>query len=136
MTPEKRIAIDNYDVVANRGEVHKFLESDGTYKGKKCLVVSCNRRASERIVSILILSSRASKVNAVDVPVDDKVMYANCGLVTYCPRTSIGELIAVAPHEVMDVIDSCIIDELGLGNSTNYKKMYEDLIATLTKNVG
>lgn len=115
MTLEEKQRIDNYPIMAHRGNIHKFIEVNGEYRNKYCLVVSSELRAEDRLVNILFLSEHRSRISSVAVTMPDgSELYANAGLVTYCPRTCLGEYMTMASVESMKKLDRKLREELGI----------------------
>ena len=118
MTTEQKFKIDEYPILANRGEVHEFIETNGERRGKRVLIVSAQRRNRDRLVSIMFLQDRASRVSSAAISVSDtEEQYVNGGLVTYCARTCIGDYIYTAKPDEMKMVDKIICEELGIARS-------------------
>jgi len=145
MTNEDRKHIDTYAVLAERKGVYQFLESDGSWAGKYCLVVSAGDRKKDRMVSILMLSPDLQKFgrDCVDIPVSTTdTLVARCGLVTYCRRDRLGEKVYTLSKHTMSRINRAIQIELGLANRSDeiptnepdYKEMYNGLLNWIADN--
>lgn len=146
MTEEMKREIDNYEILAERRGIYRFIENDGTYRGKLALVVSSADRASDRFVSILILKETSSPgldVIGVTIPGWGDY-YMHCGLITYCKRTNLGKSVYKLSKESMKRINRQMKMELGLENRSrcgvmddevDYEKLYNDLLKTVTKEV-
>lgn len=143
MTLKQKQAIDNYPIIAERRGIYKFLESDGEWKGKYCLVVGANDRKRDRIISILLLSSDGVTNygrDCVDVPLSThEARFVRCGMLTYCKRNMIGEKVFQISRHTMACVMQQIKIELGLVDRSHtapevedevpdYKKMYEGLL--------
>lgn len=145
MTYEEKAIIDEYEVKAERRGVYKFLESDGSWGGKYCLVVSGSHRVSDRIISILILNEYGdgSVVGSDVVCIRIEgfgLYYVRCGLVTYCKRNRLGEMVHKMSKNSMRKINEQILIELGLKNNPrfsavddepDYEKLYKDLLSSV-----
>lgn len=145
MTQQDKKNIDKYATLAERKGIYKFIESDGNWGGKYCLVVSAGDRMKDRIISILMLSDNLNKFgrDCVDVPISDsETMVARCGLVTYCRRDRLGEKVYTLSKHTMRRINRAIEIELGLvnrneeipTNGLDYKAMYKGLLNYIADN--
>ena len=142
MTNEMREMIDNYEVSAERRGIYRFIENDGSDKGKLALVISSADRANDRLVSILILKQKSSPgLDVIGVTIPEMGDYfMHCGLVTYCKRINLGEMVHKLSKPGMKRINRQIEMELGLSNRSrngvmdddvNYEKLYKDLLQTV-----
>lgn len=112
---------------AYRGKIYQFLSKEGTESDRKVLVISSDNRSTDKLVSILMLGDIESGADTIEV-MEGK--YVHCGLVTYCERRRLGEEFGTLPTPIMEEIDKGIRSQLGM-DSTDYKKLYEDLLHQL-----
>ena len=142
MTKEMKKEIDDYEVLAERRGIYRFIENDGTYKGKLALVVSNSDRAHDRFVSILILKEESSPgLDVIGVTIPGWGDYfMHCGLITYCKRTNLGRPVYKMSKEGMKRINRQMKMELGLENRSrcgvmdeepDYERLYNDLLKTI-----
>ena len=142
MTEEMKREIDNYEISAERRGIYRFIENDGTYKGKLALVVSSSDRANDRFVSILILKEESSPgLDVIGVTIPGWGDYhMHCGLITYCKRTNLGKPVYKLSKDGMKRINRQMKMELGLENRSrngadeqevDYEKLYNDLLKSI-----
>lgn len=113
---------------AIKGDIYRFLDRDGSDTEKFCIVVSSNHRATDKLISIIVLGT---KEGADSVPVKELHdlthidYFAHCGLVTYCDRGRLGQCVASASTDTIKEIDKSIIEALGI---TDYEDMYNMIL--------
>lgn len=95
-----------------RGDIVEIINSQGTTK--TALVVSANFRIGGRYLSIIIL--RDDQKGAVNVPISTKgsIMYADCGLVSFCSLDNVVEFTKSATTSEMQKVNEGIIKCFGL----------------------
>ena len=100
---------------AKRGNVFRFLESDGTVTDKMVLVISPDWRSQSKIVSGLMLGTKSSSF-------DDETWLSgqfsgyviHAGLLTFIRRTQLGEQVgAIKPEEVESILYDIRVHILG-----------------------
>lgn len=118
------------EITMDRGNIHEFLEKDGTVNGR-ALVVSAQNRCRDNIVNILKLSPVGNGPDAVTVAYNsrDKAWwYVHCGCVSYAYRDRLGVKVGSVSEDTMATVDERIKDQLGLKETVSYKKLYEDMM--------
>lgn len=114
---------------AERGWIYEFLEADGT-TNKYVLVVSSQKRANDRMISILMLGDSCAGYDVVRVGFEGGNKYLHCGMVTYTARTRLGKKMYKVAKKTMENVDFLIADNLGLNREKMavYKDLYEELL--------
>jgi hypothetical protein len=100
----------------NRGEIFEY--STNNYDKKKAVILSADFRKESRFISILVLQDEAK--GAVNVPVKTAsgIMYADCGLVSFCTNERLGDFLRITTEEEMQQIDEGIAKCLGIEQKT------------------
>jgi hypothetical protein len=116
-------------MVAERGCIYDFVESDGTIKNQ-VLVVSSPRRARDRMVSILMIGDAGMGYDVVTVNYNGQKRFVHCGLTTYCARNRLGRKVCQVSAKTMEAVDMTMASEMGLipERAMVYKEMYEALL--------
>ena len=122
--------------VADRGGIFEFIEKDGSVKNLT-LVVSSDRRKTDKRVSTVMLGDSNIGSDVVMVEVDGKFRFIHCGMISYSMRNRLGKKIGQLSEEKMREIDRCIIEQYGLDyimdKAKMYEKMYTDLVTAGSK---
>lgn len=98
---------------ANYGKIYRFDDGKSS-RPRFVVVVSTDRRATDKLVNILFLSETSSRYDSVPIqfvsPENDQyvTMFVNCGLVTYTPRAYLTDEIGSVADVVMDKISANI----------------------------
>lgn len=124
--------LNRYLNPATRGAIYEFLEKDGTTRNF-VLVVSSQARATDKIISVLMLGDSPAGFDIVEIPFMDTTRYVHCGMVTYCGRTRLGRKMDIVDPEIMRKIDAQLAKDLGIPISDDsfYKDLYENLVDRL-----
>lgn len=124
--------LNRYLNPATRGAIYEFLEKDGTTRNF-VLVVSSQTRATDKIISVLMLGDSPAGYDIVEIPFMGTIRYVHCGMITYCGRTRLGRKMDIVDPETMRKIDTQLAKDLGITISDDsiYKDLYENLIDRL-----
>lgn len=100
----------------NRGEIFEY--STNNYDKKKALILSADFRKESRFISILVLQDEPK--GAVNVPIRTAggIMYADCGLVSFCSNDRLGDFLRITTEEEMQQVDEGIAKCLGIEQKT------------------
>lgn len=129
----------------NYGKIYRFDDGKST-RSRYVLVVSNNKRSTDKLVNILFLSTSSFRYDSVEIPFIDPEngqsvsMYVNCGLMTYTPRANLVEAVGTISPTLMRKISKNICkqvnpvdqqyDELTAAKkeAEAYKKVYKTLL--------
>ena len=127
--------MDKYLSPADRGYIYEFLETDGTHEGKYCVVVSSQKRAYDKLVSILMINDTRAGYDVVKFGFQGETKYVHAGLITYVRRDRLGRRVTEFPKKAMSSVDLLMANELGLDREKAliYKVLYDDLIRSFIK---
>lgn len=127
--------MDKYLSPADRGYIYEFLEADGAHEGKYCVVVSSQKRAYDKLVSILMINDTRAGYDVVKFSFQGETKYVHAGLITYVRRDRLGKRITEFPKKAMSSVDLLMANELGLDREKAliYKVLYDDLIRSFIK---
>lgn len=114
-------AIQNYqkgekDMEYNRGEIFEY--STNNYDKKKALILSADFRKESRFISILVLQDEPKGIVNVPITTSSGIMYADCGLVSFCTNERLGDFLRVTTGKEMEQIDEGIAKCLGIERKT------------------
>lgn len=122
-----------YKTIAERGCIYEFIEKDGTHKND-VLVVSSNSRATDKIISILMLRDGLNGNDVVRIRYNNRDRVVHCGCVTFVDRSRLGGKLAKVSDKVMDDISLFMASQLGIDKDGKvYKALYEDLLNRVLK---
>ena len=113
---------------AKRGFIYEFREKDGAVKNT-VLVISSNHRQEDNLISILMLGTKYTGKDCIEVKLADETRYVHCGLVTYASRARLGDILEEVPVDVMERISNNIAYQLGINDGIDYKQLYDDLMS-------
>ena len=117
--------------VAERGGIYEFIEKDGSTKNIT-LVVSSNKRKTDKRVSTVMLGDNNIGSDVVTVEVGGRFKYIHCGMISYSMRNRLGNKLGQLSEDKMKEIDRCILEQFGLSYvldaAIRYEKMYQDLV--------
>ena len=117
---------------AETGTIYEFFEADGTVKNM-VLVLQNEKRAEENLVSVLMLGTKKGGSDTVPIKLPDNTYYVHCGLITYCRRERLGEIVDYVDNALLTRIKNGVAWQLGLSaNNIDYKKLYEQLLEKVT----
>lgn len=140
--------VDNYDnmntdvytLFAKRGYLYLFHDRNAQWTDKYVVVVSSDNRASDKMVSIIVLGDNRAGVDVVPVNIPNVgTKYAHCGMITYIQRQKLTEEICELPEATMDKIDEQLLVQLGLQDKhlvaecNFYEKAYKDLLKQMMR---
>lgn len=130
-----KLVNDRFLAAADRGYIYEFLETTGEHEGKYCVVVSSQKRAYDKLVSILMLGDSRAGYDVVKFGFQGEIKYVHAGLVTYARRDRLGKRICPFPKKALDTVDLLMANELGLESEKGmiYKTLYDELIRTFMK---
>lgn len=115
-------------VKAERGCVYEFFEKDGTSRNL-CVVISNNKRASDKIINILMLKDDLPCEDTIDVEVNHQRYVVHCGCVTYTYRNQLGRKICKLSENKLSAISDSVMAQLGINiPDMGYKQLYELLL--------
>lgn len=117
---------------AKRGVIYNFIEKDGTSKNK-VLVVSAEHRREDNIISILMLGTKYTGKDCIEINTQGENWFVHCGLVTYTSRTRLGEEVGKIDEETQRRITNNMAYQLGINDELDYKKLYEDILQRITE---
>lgn len=100
----------------NRGEIFEYNTNNG--ESKKALVLSADFRKESRYISILVLQDEPKGMVNVPIRTAGGIMYADCGLVSFCSNDRLGDYLRVATDEEMQQIDESVARCLGIESKT------------------
>lgn len=100
----------------NRGEIFEYSTNNG--ESKKALVLSADFRKESRYISILVLQDEPKGMVNVPIRTAGGIMYADCGLVSFCTNERLGDYLRVATDEEMQQIDESVARCLGIEQKT------------------
>lgn len=100
----------------NRGEIFEYSTNNG--ESKKALVLSADFRKESRYISILVLQDEPKGMVNVPIRTAGGIMYADCGLVSFCTNERLGDYLRVATEEEMQQIDESVARCLGIEQKT------------------
>ena len=120
--------IKTEEIVAVRGHVYDFIETDGSIKNR-VLVVSSNRRMKDNIVSVIMLRNRSYGNEVTDILVEDRGWFVDGCMVTFCRRDRLGKDYGAIKASKLKDITKGIARALDIEVAdVNYKELYEDLL--------
>lgn len=117
---------------AKRGVIYNFIEKDGGIKNK-VLVVSAEHRREDNIISILMLGTKYTGKDCIEILLGEEKWFVHCGLVTYTSRTRLGEEVGKIDEETQRRITNNMAYQLGINENMDYKKLYEDILQKITE---
>lgn len=95
-----------------RGEIYEYFLNGG-YEPKYAVVISNNDRPDEGYLNVIILTDE-QKGNISEEIICVKMMYADCGMVSFAKINKFGKYMRTATADEMRRIDEGIIVSLGL----------------------
>lgn len=112
----KNIESENESMEYNRGEIFEY--STNNYDRKKAVILSADFRKESRFISILVLQDEPKGMVNVPVKTASGIMYADCGLVSFCTNERLGDFLRITTEEEMQQIDEGIAKCLGIEQKT------------------
>lgn len=112
----KNIESENESMEYNRGEIFEY--STNNYDRKKAVILSADFRKESRFISILVLQDEPKGMVNVPVKTSSGIMYADCGLVSFCTNERLGDFLRITTEEEMQQIDEGIAKCLGIEQKT------------------
>lgn len=113
---------------ANRGSIYEFLEKDGSVRNY-VLVVSGQQRATDKLITILMLGNSPAGADVVKIDFNGEPRYLHCGMMTYCARVKLGKKLMTLDEDAMSKVNAELAKQLGLQmTDQHYKELYENLL--------
>ena len=115
-----------------KGEIFEYETANGNYR--LALIVSADFRCEDRLLNGILLTEEPK--GSVNVPITCRgIMYADCGMVSICADSKLGNYIKTITSAEQAEIDEGIAKCLGLESLIVEKEVVKEVIKEVPKEV-
>jgi len=121
----KNYGIGDKDMEFKKGEIFEYETANGNFR--LALIVSADFRCSDRLLNGILLTEEPK--GSVNVPINCRgIMYADCGMVSICADSKLGNYIRSITKEEQAAIDEGLAKCLGLESMVIEKEVIKEIV--------